>query len=515
MSNMFKGVFVFGGTFVLAFGLYLLTAPTGLPWNASVPVTVSAAAAALAGGLVGAIVTRCFGWRVGVAAALAWTLAPAVWNHAVTGGIGAVVAAGLAMAGELAQVIFLLMTRRAREIHATASIENNNLTAHDVAVRRAQERHVVSWALLSAAVVFAVFAAWTHDYRLGEAASAYARAQMDEAGNRFVILNGIADEQMVREEENRNRMLRREGDISQLLHFRDDAAYRTQLVAYVRRTWPTDTNLWAAAQIGPAAFADAVFRSHPDRVYTMTGKSTTPSRWAARWAAMAPYLGSKDGFIPLMRRAFAIEGNTLANRLQGEGRLAEAWKLYLQVYDEIDPGNLSALVNLTGMLERGYEAEPELCQRVNGELRGRLRGGLLPEFQPVWGTLIAWNNEMIQAYGRGNLDLAAVIARKILSRPEWRTFIPANAVMGSVMARDGDYSAAETFFRAALAGKGTAAPQPIVMNDYADTLRNLKRYDEAEAYARRAIAASGGRSELFKLTLAEILRDAGKPQDET
>ena len=125
-------------------------------------------------------------------------------------------------------------------------------------------------------------------------------------------------------------------------------------------------------------------------------------------------------------------------------------------------------------------------------------------------TLVEWNNEMIRAHVCGDWTNAARIAGKILAQPAWRTFVPANAVMGSALAQEGDYAAAEPFFKAALSGKGSAAPQPVVMNDYADTLRHLKRYDEAESLARRAIAASGGRVKLYELTLAQILRDAGK-----
>lgn len=125
-------------------------------------------------------------------------------------------------------------------------------------------------------------------------------------------------------------------------------------------------------------------------------------------------------------------------------------------------------------------------------------------------ALIAWNNEMIRAHGRGELEKAASLARKILANPAWRSFIPAQAVMGSVMAAKGDYAAAESFFRAALSGTGAAAPQPVVMNDYADTLCKLGRYAEAEAYARRAIAASGGRVNLYKMTLAQILHERKK-----
>lgn len=138
------------------------------------------------------------------------------------------------------------------------------------------------------------------------------------------------------------------------------------------------------------------------------------------------------------------------------------------------------------------------------------RLGVAPREPLDWRTLVAWNNEMIEAHGRGDLAKAERIARRILSEPEWRGFIPANAVMGSVLAGKGECAKSETFFRAALAGKGAAAPQPVVLNDYADTLRKLGRYEEAEVFARRAVAESGGKTDLFKLTLAQILRDAGK-----
>ena len=123
-------------------------------------------------------------------------------------------------------------------------------------------------------------------------------------------------------------------------------------------------------------------------------------------------------------------------------------------------------------------------------------------------TLVMWNNEMVRAHVRGDWTKAEKIARKIMSKPAWREFVPANAVMGSITARKGDYAAAESFFKVALSGKGAAAPQPVVMNDYADTLRHLKRYAEAEQMARRAITESGGRIRLYKVTLAQIQQDA-------
>ena len=107
---------------------------------------------------------------------------------------------------------------------------------------------------------------------------------------------------------------------------------------------------------------------------------------------------------------------------------------------------------------------------------------------PTYNTLVKWNNEMIGAYGRGDMKTSAAIAGKILSQPEWRAYIPANAVMGSVLAHEGKYAAAEPFFRIALSGKGIAAPQPAVMREYANTLRHLGRNDEAWELERRAVA---------------------------
>lgn len=581
-----KGEFVFWGTLVLALVLYFVSSPTGLPWSGSTElalawsgqvlelphmphpvwgyfvwlfgghfVALSAVAAAVAGGLIGALVNRYFGWRVGLSAALAWVVMPGVWNRAVTGDVSLFKLCGVIVAVWLAHALVLFMTRRLRMLWKSAKAVGGDQTVHGVVVRRSWVNGIAAEVLLGAVVVFALVSVSFHDYQLGEAASAYARVMLDEAGDRLVILNGVADDQMIWEEARRNREAGAPGKDSRLLSFRTDVAYRTQLVARVRREWPTETNLWVAAQIGSAALADVAFRRHPDSVYTMTGKSTTPGKWAVRWGAMAPYLESRDPFLPLMRRAFAFEGNALANRLQGEGKLKEAWALYLRVYDEVDRGNASALVNLSDMLSRGLAVDVASRQRIErgmkelrreeltpervsslvascgpvmsgsevfAELRTQLEAqiaemkkqGNAPALPPEWHSLVEWNNEMIKAHGEGNLERASRIARTILSRPEWRAYIPANAVMGSVMAAEGDLVAAETFFRLALGGQGAAAPQPVVMNDYADTLRRLGRYDEAEAFARRAVKETGGKEWLYELTLAQILRDAGKNPDE-
>ena len=510
MTRVVRSRTVFLWTVIGALALYFASAPADLPRTVLSWPVLLAVAAATTGGVIGACATRCFGWRIGAAAALVWVTLPVVWNRVVTGDAGLLALVGAALVPALAYGVSLVLTWRARATRGVTTIADGVIAAHGFATRRDRGGRIVSWSVLALAAAFAVRSLALHDYRLGEAADAYARVMLDEAGDRFVILNGVADAQMIREEARRNRAAGCPQAESRLLQFREDAAYRTQLVARVRREWPGETNLWAAAEIGPAALADAVYVRHPERVFAMTGQSTTPEKWAARWAKMTPFLGSSDRFVPCLRQAFAFEGNVLANRLQAEGRPAAAWALYARICDEVDPDNAFALANLDGMMRRGHAAPPGWRARVTDRLKTLAQERRLPAPPPDVRTLIAWSNEMIRAHGRGDFATAACIARKILSRPEWRAYIPAQAVMGSVLAQAGDYAAAEVFFRAALSGKGSAAPQPAVLNDYADTLCKLGRYDEAERFAEQAVAASGGATELFRRTLAQVRRAAGK-----
>jgi len=586
MDRDLVGEVIFWATLVFALALYLVSAPAGLPWNGSTElalayggrvaelpdmtypvwgyfiqvfgghfVALSAVALAIAGGLVGAMVNRYCNWRVGTAAALAFVMLPSVWDRAITGAHGAFGLFGIVLGLWLVNAIILIISRRARWNASVQGIENQQKTISGFweLSWRVRLNRITAWVLLGASVVFAIVSAVQHNYNVGEAASAYARVMLEEAGDRFVILNGIANDQMVWEAEKREK-----GSSERLIAYRNDAAYRQELLARVRHEWPTDTNLWVSVQVSAGTFAEVVVRNYPDRVYVMTGQTTTPEKWAARWEALKGYLDSGDAFVPVMRRAFAFEGNTLGNQLQKEGKLKEAWMLYIRIFQEIDPFNSSAVVNLSEMLRRGYavdastrknveDAMAELGRELKGERAAQLAAAIVASCGPVlpdpkviaeyraqiarrlremeeegrtpkWElpaelkSLIEWNNDMLKAHDRGDIDLAARIARTILSKSEWRSFIPANAIMGSAMALEGDYVASEAFYRVAVSGK--EEPPAITCNDYADTLRHLGRFDEAEQYARRAIAKTDANDWICRLTLAEILRDAKKNPEE-
>ena len=82
--------------------------------------------------------------------------------------------------------------------------------------------------------------------------------------------------------------------------------------------------------------------------------------------------------------------------------------------------------------------------------------------------------------------------------------------MGSLRLKDGDYSTAETFLRLSIDGE---KPIAAALNDLAEVLRRLQRYDEAEAFARKSVAAQPNLYVAWE-TLGSSLLDQSKNLDE-
>jgi len=646
MKRRTVGEILFWGATAGALALYWMTAPDGLPWNPSAishpiwryfvamaggnAIVLSCLAAAVSGGLIAAMVNRYLGWRLGVAAALVWIFLPGVWNRAITGERGICLAAMCVVAAWTLNAVALRVLKKARKVLAARKSVPNAVggdvlgapSAHDEKVKRGKVNRIAGWVALGAAVVFAVVSLTLHDYRYGEAASVFARGVVEAAGVRCIVLSGVCDDQIVREVEREKVKVEGQGqhrnfssdsagqhskkgnpplltlasdlDLS-CISLRNDDAYRTNLVRLVRSAFPSETNLWVAAQVSPKAFVDAAIVKYPDRFYLMNGKSTTFEAWEKRWEAFKPYLESSDPFVREARRMFGYEGNAVGNAIcDGEvrGQRSEvrqrnlaigaaapltsgqetasplagqrnekgdihcltsdlgpltsstAWQLYKRIYTEIDPGNFSALVNMSEMIRRGHavsgeekkkvqekleqffkdannrkhmrdiaraagpvRADPALMEKLAAEAKRRIAAkiaagekvGVNPEIL----TLVEWNDEMCQCMDKGELAKAGRIARAILSNPKWRGFIPANAVMGSVASYEGDYVASERFFQVA-----TDTTNKVVsadLNNYADTLMHLGKLDEAEKVARRAVNESSEKFWLARLTLAEVL----------
>jgi len=562
MTRENTGKALFWGATLLALLLYGVTAPAGLPYNTATHlalayggviypppvmahpvwgyvvgifgghyVALACVAAALTIGLMGVLANRYLGWRAAIGACIFCLFMPPVWNDAITGEIrmlpllGVVLAIWLANAAVLAFIAKISTKRGERTLAQKAGMIG--ATWREIL---GKWNLVASRVWLASSVLFAIIVASLHDYKLGEAASVYARDIRAEAGNRIIILNGVADDQIEAEST---------GEFS-CLSLRADPGYREKLMDWVARTWPNDTTLRTAAQVGPSTFAEMAQKKFPDRFYRMNGRDTTREGWERRWANFAPYLESRDPFVPIARHVFGYEANAIANGLSDN----EAWKFYWRIYDEIDRGNFSALVNLSELVRKGYAAtdvekrritddldnffknahnrryareiaraagpvkpDPELLSRMEAESKKRIaervaKGEIL-EIPEELQSLIEWNEEMVAAIERGEYDRAGNIARAILANPKCRGFIPANAVLATVAAMEGDYVSSEAFFRTAT--QTTNAIPPVVCNDYADTLMHLGKLDEAEHWARRAIAETPPTFWLPRLTLAEVL----------
>ena len=99
-------------------------------------------------------------------------------------------------------------------------------------------------------------------------------------------------------------------------------------------------------------------------------------------------------------------------------------------------------------------------------------------------------------------------ARMVLRRDRHNKL--ANYVMGSLRLKDGDYSTAETFLRLSIDGE---KPIAAALNDLAEVLRRLQRYDEAEAFARKSVAAQPNLYVAWE-TLGSSLLDQNKNLEE-
>lgn len=198
MRRDILGEIIFWASVAFAFLVYGLSAPEELPWAGSVLsvlavrfpvwgyfvevfaghyVALAVVSAAIAGGLVGALVNCYVGWRFGVAAALVWVMSPLVWNRAVTGAPELFATAGVITALWFFNGVALLVTERARCRLSMRRTENPSATLKGGFLFERETRNylVAGYIALAASVLFAGFSLYRHDYRLGEAAGAYAK----------------------------------------------------------------------------------------------------------------------------------------------------------------------------------------------------------------------------------------------------------------------------------------------------------------------------------------------------
>ena len=106
-----------------------------------------------------------------------------------------------------------------------------------------------------------------------------------------------------------------------------------------------------------------------------------------------------------------------------------------------------------------------------------------------------------------DVSMAQLHARQVLR--DNRDHALANYVIGSLRLREGYYGEAEDFLKRSVKTEGTAA----ALNDLAEVLRRIRRLDEAEMYAREAVAKWPGLYIAWE-TLGSILMEESKNLDE-
>lgn len=550
---------VFGGATITAFLLYFLTASVWTPpveawskahkfWAYWLDVfggradLLSMTFAALGVGISAWFATRFANWLMGITVALLMMFMPGIWNSATRSGLTAMyfgwIMLGLWTLNLICQKVF------ARAIKANSELPRQNIVSaskdsvetykhyHHKKLTTQDYQLYTKYLFFGAAVIFALWGLTHHEYRYGMAEKVFEADIARAAGDRWIVAV--------------------EGE---------SPDGRQALMERVKKEFPEDDDLHTAVQISEVAFYEAALKKYPEKFYvksigdTLRGNVATNALpvWEQRWEHVREFLNCNDPFIARMRRKFAFEGNAIGNALQEENLADKAWEVYYRIFTEIEPKNFSAIVNLNEMVRRGYKAkeaeyakakstlddlfknkkfvehvreialaagpvraDKELIAKFKAEQQQRIAekqaNGEELSVAPEIKQLIDWNNQMVKYANNGDLETAGSIARKILANPKWRNFVPANAIMGSVVAKEGDYVASEQFFRAAVST--TNAVPPLVMNNFATTLMNLGKLEEAEQWARKAVAATPEKDWVMRITLIEVLAKAGVKLDE-
>ena len=160
-----------------------------------------------------------------------------------------------------------------------------------------------------------------------------------------------------------------------------DVAYARQLVRWTDELPDADDDLRFAADLGPMAFVDEWF----DRYASATNLADTCllrfvrpcADWEARCDRLAPYLSDrKSPAVGYVKRYLGAQGNAVAAERQKGGDKAAAWRLYWRILDEIDECNLSAMLNLSEMVDVGYpatDAEKAKLVELRNDVRRQVR----------------------------------------------------------------------------------------------------------------------------------------------
>lgn len=188
----------------------------------------------------------------------------------------------------------------------------------------------------------------------GRAANRIATQLIAEVGERAAILcDGSLDDVFLF-------MLPDDKRLVSLARVRDPA-YGRELADWVRDAAGTNRidDLVFAAELGPKALVDEWVKIDLDglekTVLTLPNYFPTRKKWFAACEEVEN-IAWADESERYLRRLLGVCGNYLGCRLIEAGKLQRAWEVFDRVAGTVDRGNYAALVNQSGMLQRGYKA---------------------------------------------------------------------------------------------------------------------------------------------------------------
>lgn len=328
-----------------------------------------------------------------------------------------------------------------------------------------------------------------------------------------------------------------------------DPKYDKELASWIRENGEAESaeDLSFAAELGARILMDEWMKldkgGFEAKVALPLNYFPTAEKWREA-CAMIRDVGD-DPLAEYLVRMVGACGNELGCKLLERGDNSSAWDVFWEIAESVDRGNYSALVNLSGMLERGYEASGRAAEIVAqwrkdveaqfnspamiafaARASGRLyvdpavremyeakrlaaikRGELSPEAREFAKRLSALvenrefaeaRQEIRKAVGEGLVGIDRIGERLLtLDRAlgNWecaerdaieilrvdRHHAAANAVMGTVNARRSNWTSAERYLR-------RAGEDANALNDLAYVLTRTGRSKEAVPLARRAVA---------------------------
>jgi len=254
------------------------------------------------------------------------------------------------------------------------------------------------------------------------------------------------------------------------------------------------------------------------RLSLQEGAMTTARTWLERLANLegnaSATLGIEWATIHLMNNDVERAQRILQETTDLQPQNLQAWAMLalLQIQqgelEDVERVVLHRMERLAGTDNYFVQiTRAQLLLRKGAAFRHQAREALIrasrlrPEVTGVKDMVLQLCMEMEDKPG------AQLHARQVLRTN--RDHALANYVMGSLRLQDGEYGAAEDFLKRSV----RTEEAPAALNDLAEVLRRIRKMDEAEHFARRAVEVAPMLYIAWE-TLASILLEANKDLDE-